>query len=75
NTDRPADGKTVAYDYSAGAPGRHMRRTMPTVLYIDTIDAGVVTTKEPDDAPDLGHYDSDCVVKPGHLFAEAIGDI
>lgn len=52
-----------------------MRRTMPTVLYIDTIDAGVVTTKEPDDAPDLGHYDSDCVVKPGHLFAEAIGDI
>ena len=43
--------------------------------YIDTIDAGIVTTKEPYDAPDLGHYDSDCMIRFGHLFADAIGDI
>jgi hypothetical protein len=39
--------------------------------YIDTIAAGLTTSNEPEE-PDIYHYDSDCVIKLGHLFADTI---
>lgn len=42
-------------------------------VYIDTIDAGLTTVHEPTDEPDTAHYDSDSVIKLGHLFAEHSG--
>ncbi len=41
-------------------------------FYIDTINAGLVTNKEPEPEIDFAHYDSDCTVKLGNLFAERI---
>ncbi|MBE7086973.1 MAG: sialate O-acetylesterase [Clostridiales bacterium] len=41
-------------------------------IYIDTIKAGLTTTNEPEDAPDIYHYDCESVVRLGELFAEAI---
>ena len=46
----------------AGARDRH--------LFIDTIAAGLTTKHEPEGAPDIYHYDSDCVLKLGKLFAQ-----
>lgn len=41
-------------------------------VFIDTIAEGLTTEKEPRGEPDTYHYDSDCVIKLGHLFAENI---
>lgn len=41
-------------------------------VFIDTIAAGLTTEHEPEGEPDIYHYDSDCVIKLGHLFAEHI---
>ena len=41
-------------------------------VYIDTIAAGLTTEHEPFGAPDTYHYDSDCVIKLGRLFARAM---
>lgn len=41
-------------------------------VYIDTIGAELTTSYEPEEQPDLAHYDSGCVVKLGELFAESI---
>lgn len=41
-------------------------------LYFSTIDAGLTTGYEPEEAPDLAHYDSMSELKLGHLFAEYI---
>lgn len=40
--------------------------------YIDTIAAGLTTKNEPEEEPDIYHYDSDSIVRLGELFAEAI---
>ncbi len=40
--------------------------------YIDTIEAGLTTKNEPEEAPDTAHYDSDSTVKLGRLFAEQV---
>ena len=40
-------------------------------VYIDTIAAKLTTKNEPEE-PDIYHYDSDCVIKLGHLFADTI---
>ena len=39
-------------------------------VYIDTIAAGLTTEHEPHGEPDMYHYDSDCVIKLGYLFAD-----
>jgi hypothetical protein len=41
-------------------------------VFIDTIAHGLTTQNEPVDAVDIYHYDSDCVIKLGHLFGEAL---
>lgn len=41
-------------------------------FFIDTIANGLVTAKEPEDEVDIAHYDSDCIIKLGELFAEKI---
>lgn len=41
-------------------------------FYIDTIGEGLVTSKEPQPEVDIAHYDSDCTIKLGNLFAERI---
>lgn len=41
-------------------------------FYIDTIAQGLTTKNEPEPDVDTAHYDSDCTVKLGNLFAERI---
>ena len=41
-------------------------------LYFSTIDEGLTTDLEPEENPDLAHYDSMSELKLGHLFAEYI---
>ena len=42
--------------------------------YIDTIAAGLTTKNEPEEEPDIYHYDADAIVRLGELFGEAIID-
>ena len=37
---------------------------------VDTIEAGLTCSQEPEGAPDMAHYDSLSEIKLGHLFAE-----
>lgn len=41
-------------------------------VYLDTIAAGLTTENEPFGEPDTYHYDSDCVIKLGHMYADAV---
>ena len=41
-------------------------------VYIDTVGEGLRTDREPTENPDLPHYDSDSLIKLGHLFEETI---
>ena len=41
-------------------------------IYVDTISAGMTTSKEPEKSVDLYHYDSDSEITLGHLFADEI---
>ena len=50
---------------------KHAKNT-PNSFYIDTISEGLVTLKEPEGQVDAAHFDSDCTIKLGHLFAEKI---
>ena len=43
--------------------------------FIDTIAAGLTTTNEPEDNPDIGHYDASSEIMLGRLFAESINNI
>ncbi len=49
----------------------HAKKTRNSI-YIDTIAEGLVTSKEPEGEVDFAHYDSDCTIKLGYLFAENI---
>lgn len=40
--------------------------------YIDTVAYGLTTANEPEEEPDIAHYDSDCTIKLGRLFADEI---
>ncbi len=40
--------------------------------FIDTIAEGFTTKNEPEEAPDVAHYDLNCTVKLGELFAKNI---
>lgn len=50
---------------------KHAKET-PDSFYIDTIEEGLTTSKEPEPEADTAHYDSDCTVKLGYLFADKI---
>ena len=41
-------------------------------VFVDTVSHGLTTQYEPIPEPDIYHYDSDCVIKLGHLFGEAL---
>lgn len=41
-------------------------------LYFSTIDAGLVTTEEPEGDPDWGHYDALSELKLGQIFGEKV---
>lgn len=41
-------------------------------FYIDTVAEGLTTRNEPQPEVDIAHYDSNCTVKLGNLFAERI---
>ncbi len=45
---------------------------MANNVYIDTIAAGLTTQGEPEEEPDIYHYNLDSTIKLGHLFAEHI---
>ena len=47
----------------------------PNCVFIDTIGEGLHTRNEPFEEPDIGHYDSDSMIKLGRLFAAAMPDI
>ena len=47
----------------------------PDCVFLDTIGAGLTTTNEPYDEPDIGHYDSDSLIKLGNMFGERIDNI
>mgnify|MGYP003303906045 CR=1 FL=1 len=49
----------------------HAKNTRNSI-YIDTMAEGLVTLKEPEEEVDFAHYDSDCTIKLGYLFAEKI---
>ena len=40
--------------------------------FIDTIAEGLTTANEPEGEPDIYHYDTDSVIKLGHLFAKNV---
>lgn len=44
----------------------------PMNVVIDTIAAGLTTRNEPEEAPDLAHYDALSELKLGHLFANRL---
>ena len=46
--------------------------TSPLNLLVDTNANGLTCSKEPEDAPDLAHYDSLSELKLGHLFIEEL---
>lgn len=41
-------------------------------IYFSTIDSGLEWSKEPEDNPDIAHFDSLSEIKLGKLFAEEI---
>ena len=41
-------------------------------FFIDTVAGGLTTANDPENEVDTAHYDSDCTVKLGNLFAERI---
>ncbi|MBO5649485.1 MAG: hypothetical protein J6S76_06180 [Clostridia bacterium] len=51
---------------------RAMAEKTPSFVYIDTIAAGLTTLNEPEDAPDIAHYDCESTVKLGRLFVDAL---
>lgn len=46
----------------------------PLNVVIDTISHGLTTNKEPEDNPDIPHYDSMSEIKLGHLFIEELSN-
>ena len=47
-------------------------RTHAGYRYIDTVAAGLTTANEPEEEPDVYHYDADGIIRLGHLFAEQV---
>jgi len=53
---------------------REVAEQSPMNVLVDTIGAGLCCTEEPEESPDIPHYDSLSEIKLGHLFAEALTD-
>lgn len=51
---------------------RRLAELSPLNRYFSTIDAGLITTQEPEGNPDWGHYDALCELELGRLFAEYV---
>lgn len=49
---------------------REYAETHADCVFIDTIGEGLTTMSEPFEQPDIGHYDSDSMIKLGRLFSE-----
>jgi hypothetical protein len=51
---------------------RQFSELSPMNLYFSTIDAGLITTQEPEGDPDWGHYDALCELELGRLFGRYV---
>ena len=51
---------------------RKVAASSPMNALVDTIAEGLVTTEEPEDQPDIPHYDSLSEIKLGHLFIDEL---
>ncbi|MBE6585504.1 MAG: sialate O-acetylesterase [Ruminococcaceae bacterium] len=40
--------------------------------FVDTVGAGFTTSREPEEAPDIYHYDADATLNLGRMFAKAV---
>ena len=49
---------------------RKVNENVPRTALVDTIAAGLTCNEEPEDNPDMAHYDSMSEIKLGHLFIE-----
>jgi hypothetical protein len=49
---------------------RRVAESSPMNVVVDTIGAGLCCTEEPEEQPDIPHYDSMSEIKLGHLFIE-----
>ena len=61
----------VYYDL-VNASKRKVAETVPNTALVDTIAHGLTCNEEPEDAPDLAHYDSLSGLKLGNLFIEEL---
>ena len=57
------------------ASKREVAEISPMTALIDTNAAGLVCTEEPEEKPDIPHYDSLSEIKLGHLFAEELSKL
>ena len=57
---------------TVNAAKKRMASDLDLNYYFSTIDAGLTYNKEPQNAPDLAHYDSMSVLQLGHLFGEYV---
>lgn len=60
------------YHAALNAAKEAYARSHDNCVFLDTIAAGLTTAHEPPEEPDIYHYDSDCVIRLGRLFAEQI---
>ena len=54
------------------ASKRAVAEASPLNVVIDTVGEGLSCAEEPEDAPDLAHYDSQSEIRLGHLFIEEL---
>ncbi len=67
-----AIGKRWECDEQINAFKKQYAESHPNCKFVDTVAAGLTVHNEPPEKPDTAHYDSNCVIQLGHLFAEAI---
>ena len=60
------------YCHAVNQSKQDIAATSPMNVVINTVTAGLSTTKEPEGNPDIPHYDSLSEIKLGHLFAEEV---
>ena len=67
-------GISVEWNYyeAMNAVKRGYNETHENCYFIDTLGEGFTTRNEPPQEPDIWHYDTDCVIKLGHRFAQHI---
>ena len=60
------------YCHAVNQSKQDVAAASPMNVVINTVTAGLSTTKEPEGNPDIPHYDSLSEIKLGHLFAEEV---